>query len=64
MNCPHHIMWIVEREHGLHQCIQCQQVVTRKDVTPRFEDLGPLLQQRWQAHETSGQPAVVAATPG
>ena len=51
MNCPHHIQWVIEAPAGLHQCLQCFDAVTKKDVTPKFEDLGADLQQRWDAHE-------------
>jgi hypothetical protein len=51
MNCPHHIQWVVEAPNGLHQCLQCFEAVAKKDITPKFEDLGVELQQRWDAHE-------------
>jgi len=63
MNCTHHLMWIVPVRSGLHQCIQCWQVVTRKDVAAKFEDLPPAFQRRWQEHEKNGQPATSAASP-
>jgi hypothetical protein len=36
---------------GLHQCILCQQVVTKKDVYPKLEDLSAEARARWDAHE-------------
>jgi hypothetical protein len=60
MNCPHHISWILPVRRGLHQCFQCWQVVTRKEITPKFEDLTAELQRRWEAHEKEGQPAAAA----
>jgi len=58
LNCVHHVQWVREVPGGLHQCIHCQQVVTRKDVTPRFEDLPDGFRRRWEAHEASReQPA-------
>jgi len=64
MNCPHHIQWVVPAPHGLHQCLQCFEAVTKKDITPKFEDLGPELQRRWDAHEAKAdkapEPAKVA----
>ncbi len=61
MNCPHHIQWVVPAPHGLHQCMQCFEPVTKKDITPKFEDLGPDLQKRWDAHEASAaKPAAPA----
>jgi len=56
LNCPHHVMWVVPVEQGLHQCIQCGKVVTRKDITPNFEDLSPELRQRWETHERGQLP--------
>jgi hypothetical protein len=63
MNCPHHIQWVIEAPNGLHQCLQCFDAVTKKDITPKFEDLGEALQKRWDAHEArapKGAPAVPA----
>jgi hypothetical protein len=31
--------------------MQCFEAVAKKDVTPKFEDLGVELQKRWDAHE-------------
>jgi hypothetical protein len=53
MNCVHHVMWVVPVPGGLHQCIQCQLVVGKKDVSPKFEDLTPEFQRRWTEHERS-----------
>jgi hypothetical protein len=43
-------------------------VVTKKDVTPKFEDLGPEIQKRWDAHEAAAKPPAPppapAAAPG
>ncbi len=64
LNCPHHIQWIRPVEGGLHQCIHCWQVVTRKDVYPKLEDLTPELRARWEAHEARGAPQEAAATAG
>ncbi len=61
MNCPHHVQWVVPVAHGLHQCIQCYEVVTRKDVTPKFEELPPEMQARWDAHEKTGPLGAPAA---
>jgi hypothetical protein len=51
MMCLHHVMWVKAVKHGIHQCIQCGQVVTRKDIYPKFEDLPAEFQQRWEEHE-------------
>ncbi len=63
MNCPHHVSWLIPVRHGLHQCIQCWQVVTRKDIIPKFEDLSQEFQRRWEAHEKSGEPTGPASVP-
>lgn len=60
MNCPHHIQWVVPVAFGQHQCTLCFDVVTKKDITPKFEDLGAELQKRWDAHEAT-QPRPAAA---
>jgi hypothetical protein len=40
--------------------MQCFEPVTKKDITPKFEELGPDLQRRWEAHEAA---AARAAEP-
>ena len=51
MMCLHHVMWVKPVKRGLHQCIQCGQAVTRKDIYPKFEDLSAEFQRRWEEHE-------------
>lgn len=53
LNCVHHIQWVQEVPGGLHQCILCYQVVTQKDVYPKFEDLPEAFRRRWEAHEAT-----------
>ena len=60
MNCPHHVAWLLPVRQGLHQCFQCWQVVTRKEITPKFEDLPTEFQRRWEDHEKEGPPATGA----
>lgn len=55
-NCLHHVQWVRKIPGGMHQCIQCFQVVTKKDVYPKFEDLGDEYRRRWEAHEAAGLP--------
>jgi hypothetical protein len=62
MNCPHHIQWVIEAPGGLHQCLQCFEAVAKKDVTPKFEDLGLEFQKRWDDHEARA-PKPAAAAP-
>jgi hypothetical protein len=38
---------------GLHQCIQCFQVVSKKDIYPKYEDLTDEFRRRWDAHEAT-----------
>jgi hypothetical protein len=57
-------MWIREVPGGLHQCIQCLQVVTAKDVYPKLEDLPDDVRHRWEAHEaTRARPAPQPGSP-
>jgi hypothetical protein len=55
LNCQHHVQWVRPVEGGLHQCILCQQVVTKKDVYPKLEDLPAEFRARWDAHEATRQ---------
>lgn len=57
MLCVHHVQWVVPVAYGLHRCIQCGAIVGKKDVTPRFDDLGPEFARRWDEHERSGAAA-------
>jgi hypothetical protein len=53
LNCQHHISWVREVAGGLHQCMLCTAVVTKKDVYPKLEDLPEEFQRRWDAHEAT-----------
>ncbi len=65
LTCVHHIQWVREVQGGLHQCIHCFQVVARKDVYPKLEDLPPDVSRRWDAHEATRAAAAGAiAAPG
>jgi hypothetical protein len=44
--------------------MQCFDVVTRKDITPKFEDLGAEIQRRWDAHEATAARPAPAPGPG
>ncbi len=65
LNCQHHIQWVREVPGGLHQCILCTQVVTKKDVQPKLEDLPEEFSRCWDAHEATRPPAAppVAEAP-
>ncbi len=64
LTCVHHIQWIREVPGGLHQCIQCWQVVAKKDVYPKLEDLPGDFSRRWDAHEATRAAAGAVAAPG
>jgi hypothetical protein len=53
LTCVHHVQWVRRVPGGLHQCIQCTQIVTKKDVYPKFEELPDDFQRRWEEHETT-----------
>ncbi len=64
LTCVHHVQWVREIPGGLHQCIQCHQVVGRKDVHPKLEDLPPEFRRRWDEHEATRPAAGDAASGG
>jgi hypothetical protein len=53
LNCPHHVQWVRPVAGGLHQCILCFQVVGKKDVYPKLEELPEEFRRRWDAHEAT-----------
>ncbi len=61
LTCQHHIQWVREVPGGLHQCILCTQVVTKKDVQPKLEELPEEFGRRWDAHEATRPPAAPPA---
>lgn len=63
LNCVHHVMWVRQVAGGLHQCVQCMRAVTRKDVTPAFDELPEDFRRRWEAHEAARQPAAPGQPP-
>src|SRR6185436_7319755 len=60
--CTHHVTWIAPAEGGKHQCLYCREFVTKKDIFPKWDDLGPDFQKRWDAHE-KGETAAAAPKP-
>jgi hypothetical protein len=56
LNCLHHVQWVRRVPGGLHQCIQCFQVVTKKDIYPKCEDLTEEFRRRWDEHEATRPP--------
>jgi hypothetical protein len=51
LSCTHHVSWVVPVDGGKHQCLYCREIVTKKDVYPKFEELGADYQARWDRHE-------------
>lgn len=49
--CQHHVSWVVEVDPGIHQCILCMERVTKKQITPRFEELPKEFQEHWDRFE-------------
>ncbi|HXN42131.1 MAG TPA: hypothetical protein VN918_10110 [Myxococcaceae bacterium] len=49
--CIHYVSWVVPIDGGKHQCLYCRETVTKKDIYPKFEDLGLDYQTRWDRHE-------------
>jgi len=64
LSCIHFVSWIVPVENGQHRCRYCGEIVTKKTLYPKFEDLGAEFQKRWDAHEATGPaPAAPPAKP-
>ncbi len=62
--CTHHVAWIKPVAGGKHQCTYCKAAVAKKEIYPKFEDLGPTFQAQWDAHEKTGPaPAPKADAP-
>jgi hypothetical protein len=59
--CNHHVSWVKPVADGKHQCTYCKAVVAKKEIWPKFEELGTEFQTRWDTHETSA--ATVATAP-
>lgn len=59
--CVHFVSWVVPVEGGKHRCQYCRAIVVKKDLYPKFDDLGPDYQQKWDAHEQSGAAVKPAA---
>ena len=59
--CTHHVSWIKPTEGGKHLCSYCKEVVAKKQIYPKFEDLGADFQRRWDRHEKGEPPEAPAA---
>jgi hypothetical protein len=58
--CIHHVSWVVPTEGGKHTCLYCKEVVAKKNVYPKWEEMGAEYQRKWDAHEQGG---TAPATP-
>lgn len=61
--CTHFVSWVIPVEGGKHQCQYCREIVTKKEITPKFEDLGAEYQKKWDAHEKGEAAAATATAP-
>lgn len=60
--CTHHVSWVKPIEGGKHLCSYCKEVVTKKEIYPKFEDLGPAFAARWDRHEKGEPPEAPDST--
>jgi hypothetical protein len=49
--CIHNASWVIPAPNHQHQCLYCRAFVTKKDVYPKWDDLGADYQKQWDAHE-------------
>ena len=55
--CIHHVSWVKPIDGGMHLCNYCRKVLVKKELYPKFEELGADFQTRWERHER-GEPIV------
>lgn len=58
--CIHNVSWVVPVAGGKHQCLYCRATVAKKDLYPKWDDLGAEYQKAWDAHENPPAPAPAA----
>lgn len=63
LSCIHFVSWVIPVEAGQHRCRYCGEIVTKKTLYPKFDDLGAEFQRRWDAHEATGPAPVAPAKP-
>lgn len=56
--CTHHVSWLTAAPGGKWICGNCKAVLAKKDLYPKFDELGPEFQSRWERHE-KGEPLEV-----
>jgi hypothetical protein len=61
LTCIHHVQWVVPIEGGKHFCQYCKTEVAKKDIYPKFDDLGDDFKQAWDRHEKGESAAPAAA---
>lgn len=59
--CVHHVQWLTRAADGKFQCSYCRAFLQRKDVYPKWDDLGPDFQAWWLQHEKTAPPLATAA---
>ena len=63
LTCMHHVSWVKPIEGGKHQCQYCREEVAKKEIYPKWEELGATFQAKWDRHEKGEAPEAAAATP-
>lgn len=61
--CIHHVMWLRPVEGGKWLCNNCKEEVVKKDLYPKFDDLGPDFARRWERHEKGEPPEPMPNLP-
>lgn len=51
LGCIHHVQWLLTAPEGKWRCNNCRALVTKREVYPKFEDLGDDFANRWELHE-------------
>jgi hypothetical protein len=49
--CIHNASWVIPAPNRQHQCLYCKAFVTKKDIYPKWDDLGADYQKLWDVHE-------------
>lgn len=62
--CVHHVQWLTRAAGSRFQCSYCRAFLQRKDLYPKWDDLGPDFQAWWTAHESNAPSVPVAPEDG
>lgn len=57
------MQWLTAVANGKFQCSYCRAFVAKKDIYPRWDDLGPDFQAWWTAHEATAASEAPAGAP-